>query len=614
MVKETFSVLTAKIVGQTQEGVWAQVATLGHLQAVMVLSHGGDGQLGRKLLGFLAEENQQLVKKNLAELSALVEKLQEQIPATIQPSLVVAMPVGKVLYLAAQNGTAFLKRGEKLEKIIAGSERASGFLQDGDLLILGSKQFFQVITPEILVENLNHFSPQEIAEALAPKILATEESAYCAALILSFQKGEKEWVEEEVGEEKREEEEVKPSRNFWGVFGQKLRFLKIKWPKFPRTLYLPTEGTSGREKRTLLTVALLLVALLVTSIFFGILKTRESEKTKKFEGAYRSVNFKYEEGKGLVGLNDILARNRLAEAKGELEEIKKISSLKREQAEKISALSEKIKESLVVLSRIYKLGSLPLFWEINLVKAGSEGESLAIFEDQLAILDRKNHLIYQLLVKTKAFKTLGGEELKEEPKLLGFHGENLYLLTREGIIRLETRSKKTEMVVERDEGWEEIVSLAAYAGNLYLLDRKKSSIWKYLVTETGFSSPRSYFPSDIKPDFSQAKDMAIDGSIWVLLPGQVAKFTQGRPDNFKILGLESSFGEPQAIFTDEKSKNLYLLDPTQKKVLVLGKDGAYQAQYEAPEIGQAKDLVVSEEEKKIFLLAGSKVYYIEIKP
>jgi hypothetical protein len=46
---------------------------------------------------------------------------------------------------------------------------------------------------------------------------------------------------------------------------------------------------------------------------------------------------------------------------------------------------------------------------------------------------------------------------------------------------------------------------------------------------------------------------------------------------------------------------------------VIDKDGKYKSQYISDQIGNATSLVVSEEQKKIILLTGEKLYSIEIK-
>jgi hypothetical protein len=47
--------------------------------------------------------------------------------------------------------------------------------------------------------------------------------------------------------------------------------------------------------------------------------------------------------------------------------------------------------------------------------------------------------------------------------------------------------------------------------------------------------------------------------------------------------------------------------------VVLEKDGNYKAQYFSDKLKEAKDIAVSEKNKKIIFLSGSKLYSIEIK-
>ena len=56
-----------------------------------------------------------------------------------------------------------------------------------------------------------------------------------------------------------------------------------------------------------------------------------------------------------------------------------------------------------------------------------------------------------------------------------------------------------------------------------------------------------------------------------------------------------------------------LLDKGNDRVVVVNKSGEYYSQYRWPGIGGVTHLVASEEEKKILLLAGNKIYEIEIK-
>jgi hypothetical protein len=70
---------------------------------------------------------------------------------------------------------------------------------------------------------------------------------------------------------------------------------------------------------------------------------------------------------------------------------------------------------------------------------------------------------------------------------------------------------------------------------------------------------------------------------------------------------------PTAIYTNEINKNVYILDKDGGRVIVLEKNGDFKIQYVSDQIKNATDLVVSEEERKIILLTGSKLIYFEPK-
>jgi hypothetical protein len=83
--------------------------------------------------------------------------------------------------------------------------------------------------------------------------------------------------------------------------------------------------------------------------------------------------------------------------------------------------------------------------------------------------------------------------------------------------------------------------------------------------------------------------------------------------NFSLSGIFPGLVNPGAIYTNEELEYLYILDPDNKRVVVVGKDGEYKAQYIADGIGEARNLVVSEEEKKIILLTGERLLSIEMR-
>ena len=58
---------------------------------------------------------------------------------------------------------------------------------------------------------------------------------------------------------------------------------------------------------------------------------------------------------------------------------------------------------------------------------------------------------------------------------------------------------------------------------------------------------------------------------------------------------------------------MYVLDRDLGRILVFDKDGVYQSQYQWEGMKDISDFVVSEEEKKIFLLSKNNIYALELK-
>jgi hypothetical protein len=108
--------------------------------------------------------------------------------------------------------------------------------------------------------------------------------------------------------------------------------------------------------------------------------------------------------------------------------------------------------------------------------------------------------------------------------------------------------------------------------------------------------------------------MTIDGALWILKSeGTILKYIRGVKEAFGVAGLSKPFSGPVAAWTDSDQEHLYVLDKGNSRVVVLAKSGEYDSEYVWEGITDVSGILVREKEKKIFLLAGSKIYEIEIR-
>jgi len=105
--------------------------------------------------------------------------------------------------------------------------------------------------------------------------------------------------------------------------------------------------------------------------------------------------------------------------------------------------------------------------------------------------------------------------------------------------------------------------------------------------------------------------MAIDGSIWILNSDQSISqyYAQYLQKTIKV----DVFPEPKNLSKILISPNLpylYLMEPAQKRIIILTKTGSIVKQFQSDKFDNLLNFAVSREGNEIYLLNGLKVYKI----
>lgn len=569
----------AKIVATPTLNSWSQAYNAGSFFAVLSLAKNTASEedslnaLGKEILELLEQEYFSLEVKNLESIKQAVITTSKKVPEGVMSCLIVgsiqSFPANKhVLYVFVYGGgKVILQREEALGTIIrltrgqANILSASGFLQDKDLIILETEQFGKIVSNEELKNALDHLPPQDIAETLAPKIHETAEGGACA-IIVFYQSKEEPKEEEEAVLEPQEEIKKEPLfKTFLNLSKQYLPPLKTLTFHFS-SLFNTARLTHPRKM--LLTISIIIAVLLLASIFFAIKKKEDAKNQALLQSTVSQAQKKYDEGQALLGLNKNLARDDFLASQKVLNEGGAKFKKGSKEEKKIAELLAKVNEAI------------------------SASSNLFLVEAKQSEKDINSLLAVKLANKNALFVTSDGK--------------SIYLINNDGI-------SSGKLIVKKD--WNDVGGFGAYLGNFYVLDKKEGQIFKFVPTEGGFSKT-NYLASGVSLDFSKAASISIDGSLWVLLnDGTIAKFTKGKIENFTLSGLDKPFNSPVRIFTNADSNNLYILDPQNSRIVVIAKDGAYQAQYQADILKTASELEVVEKDKKIFFLSQEKIWEIE---
>lgn len=552
-----------------------------------------------RILTVYTNQNQ----KNLSTVKNLILSGKER-PEVI--SLVICIIVGPFFYLGSLGiSEVLLKRGDQAGQILSSDEFSSGKISDCDLVLVSSCSYIKITdkffrTNLLYRENINKIRDEGLAHL---KDLANNQGS--AVLVIFF----------DISLTPEIIATVQKTSSWWEKGKDKLekiiQSLRLEDEEEKESWENPEQKKS---KKRLLFIAIILVILLSVSVFFNISHEKSGNLLKKYSSVMELVNHQYEEAQGLIELNPVRSRSLLADSKISLSVFLKEFPDKSKEHKEIANWLGKIAESEVSAYKIYKITNLPLFFDITLIKSDGTGTVISSYNENKAILDTKNKVIYSLATDTKQSAIVAGGETVKDATSISVHGKNIFFLNSEGINVIDIPSKTSRIVVKSDEKWGEIAALSTFGGNLYLLDKKNGRIWKYTVTDYGYSERQSYLNFDVRVDLSQATKIVIDGSVWVLNGGSdILKFSRGLSEGFSFKNFSETFHEVPSISTDENAKNLYVLDSSGSRVVVFDKEGIYQAQYQADELKTATDLVVSEEEKKIYVLSGSKIYAIDLR-
>lgn len=583
-----------RIVGPTN-GCWGQIYLEDNLFIVFEAADIAEPALFfRQVIKKITEEFQQRSQWNLAVAKEVLTSLNLPLETHLLLGFKTNNENKTYFYLLGEGEVeAWLKRKEKTAVLLSGQGAVSGKLVNQDMLMLVTPTFKKIFTfPDF--KNLDG-QPESVAEheeKIAAMIEGSTENSGAAGLLICF--FEKELKKSSLG----------PKNTLFQKMRLKIRHLHSSPKEEPIV-----DKNLVKKRKITASVGFLLSLVIFVSLFLGAKERIRKNDEEILTQLKEALGEKITQGKALADLNPNQGRKYLIEAKQLTEQslphLKAKDSPEKIEIEKIL---DEIENGLTLTSRIFKVTELPLFFDLTWIKNKAAGKALALCDDDLAVLDPENKTVYHLVLSTKKSEILTSGDLIASANRSTCSPYFVYILTKDAG-KQEIVNEKMEVVLKNDDEWGEIIDLSSFSGNLYLLD-KNGKIWKYPSIENGFGSKTSYLEDSLSPDFSQAKRIKVDGSIWILNQDKLTRFSQGNKANFFIS--EEDAQNIINFYTDDETLNLYLL-LKEGALVVFDKDGNFKTRYESEKLKNIDDLVVSSSLKKILLLTSGKIYSLDIK-
>jgi hypothetical protein len=607
----------SKLTGTPGASGWAQVHEFtpddasklklrGHLCAIVSTSHTEAGvdtiSAGRELLTRFHEEYYgNLGGKPFNVLRDVVQKVADEFRNTWgDVEIIAAAIVEDVVYSAAIGGSGvMISRNGSLGKILeSGKDKvvtASGFPQAGDVILLATKSFFEKIPHGIIKAGLSAKNPEDSMETFAPVVLGGESPGNLGAAVIKFENEEqaKPVFVPETPKPKIAEKIQTAVNNFLKRFPQRNVYLKTE----------PVEEISPQSRKLTFMVAAILLFLLMVSIGFGIRQKRLNDVKNKYQGILEQATNEVDQAISLASVSGEKSRELFTDSEQKLNQIKSLGV----KDPKVDALEKKISDSRAAVLGEY-VETPQMFLDLTLLSSGFKGDAVAFSGGYIYVFDKTGQRIISVDISTKKSKVVAGPSVVSSAQGLAAYEDRVFVLQGDGIYEVD--SGLTKVI---DKTWPGDALISAFAGNMYVMDKSGSQIYRYSGEGTSFGDKQNWLAAGTNVGFNDVTQMTIDGSIYALYPNsKVLKFSQGSPQNFKVTGVFPEIGNINAIYANPENQFLYLLDRAGARVVVTDKKGAYKAQYVNPQISGAINLVVSEAGKKMILLTGDKLYSIDL--
>ena len=534
---------------------------------------------GRELTAFIKEKISTIMIENLQQFDSFISSLIEEKNLPTGFFLSAGYLKGNIFYLKTiGQGRVYIRRKNKLALLIKNDETASGYIEENDIFIFTFNKFMGLLGEEPgLNKKFDHRPISEIIDEIIPDLLLKNDQG-AAALFLQLKK----IVEEE-----------KPVNDFFEQPEKKVFAFNLKdfYKRF------------GQQKTLTFMTVFVLFLILIWSVGLGYRRRTQETTQEKIKLTKDLISQKLDKAEEVAFLNMPSALSLITDSKDEVDKLTPLRS---------SGFAGQVKELEKMITdtenKILKKEEKKYseFFDLTIDDKNAKGDKLYLNKDELLVLDKNNGIFFNLSLDKKSLDKDQFSTIKRSSLIASYENKKYFFVEDVGVYQVV--DGKANKVIENDKNWGKIIDLAVFNGNIYLLDRDKDEIWKYLNAESGFGGKSSYFQSGQSIDLSQINSLTIDGSVYLAGDSVMVKYTSGLRDEFKI-NLPDSNVNITKIFTSKDLEKVYGWDKGKGTVYVMGKNGDYQEQVNSKILSQSSDFVVYK--NSIYILQGSKVYKIE---
>ena len=173
-----------------------------------------------------------------------------------------------------------------------------------------------------------------------------------------------------------------------------------------------------------------------------------------------------------------------------------------------------------------------------------------------------------------------------------------------GVVNLEQNTLAG--IVSGTKGMSSIEDIVFYNDSVYALSAQDKQIIKMRAQGQGYEAGTSWIASALT-DLSNARALAIDGNVAILLPNSIIIFASGAEQRVNFDSINPAMTDAVDIWTAPESDYFYVLDRSAGRVIVFKKTGTLVGQYMNDAFVAGIQLIVREDRNSILIATDSQV-------
>lgn len=378
-----------------------------------------------------------------------------------------------------------------------------------------------------------------------------------------------------------------------------------------RGAYLRQRKSSKKLKMAAIGALFLAVILIGFYVYFARMQDARLQARENLSAFSQSL----EQAQASVAENPVAARESVGRV---IQQLKVLRAEQMELGNKVFV--EEIDAKLAEAEALYEaisgqeeFSELQIFYDLRLVESDFVATEADAFGNIAAMIDKEKKRLVILNLESKQPTVVDLSSLGEIRDVRA-QSDRVVILA-DGVYEVALGADASpEKIIEEGDSNRRGVLLGVYDRYVYVLNTEKRNVYRYARQDNGeYSDPVGWMQAARGLRYETVSSWTIDGEIWMVTEeGEVNRFASGQSVNFNINGLSEPLNSSLRISTFIEGDSLYILEPGNRRLVVLNKNGDFLREVKSASLASANSLIVSETLNKAFAVSGSILFEIPL--